>query len=278
MPRRLARASRAAAKANAAEAKRRGRRFFNAPKPFSLGHRIEMPKKGFSRRVFRTVPGDYFDWMAGFDNPVFRDPKYFSYLRASRAGGRTFQERVPHAIGTGTIIEICEKQKGKPDFLVFVRRSRNVSLLPGMIALPGGMLELKEEPHENVLRELPEEFGFKKAGIKFVGPGLKLQRSQKNPLALTTMVDERSANPSISYVVRLNASRRQVLAAMKGAKDNWETGNVLFVPRTPEDIAKFLQEHKKDFWDQQAVRKYLDELMPGWRKKLRKLPVGRRNA
>ncbi len=278
MPRRLARASRAAVKTNAAEAKKTGRLFFNAPKPISLGHRIQMPKKGPSKRVFRTVPGGYFDWRAGFDNPVFRDPKYFSYLRASRAGGRTFQERVPHAIGTGTIIEICEKQKGKPDFLVFVRRSQNVSLLPGMVSLPGGMLEPNEKPHKNVLRELPEEFGFKRAGIKFVGPGLKLQRNQKNPLALTTVMDEKMPTSSVSYVVRLNSSRKQVLAAMKGAKDAWEAGNVFFVPRAPEDIAKFLRKHKGDFWDQQAVRKYLDELMPGWRKKLKEWPVGQRNA
>ncbi len=183
---------------------------------------------------------------------------------------------MPHLLSAGAIIEVCEKGHSTPSYILITQRGTKGTHGQGLIHFSAGFVEPGELPQQTVVREIQKEVlpGVKEGEIKFVGPKFRVQRNQANPLAMTTLLDEVRANPTIVYVTRVEVDPAEIPKMAARAEEGWETkkGGVILLKRDPKAIKDFLDGHRageSKIWYPGALRRYLTELMPDWRRKLR---------
>lgn len=84
---------------------------------------------------------------------------------------KIFSERNPQILGDyekSAVIIFLVEEKGKL-YILFEVRALNLSHQPGDISLPGGKIELGEEPKDTAIREAMEELNVQRDDIEVIG-------------------------------------------------------------------------------------------------------------
>lgn len=120
---------------------------------------------------------------------------------------------------------------------LLLKRSETHPLLAGHYDLPGGMIDVDEEPGDAIVREVQEETGLDVAGC-----------SKRVLYATTKYIHERSF-PTLLYLVKISSNTPTITVSYEHQSGEWADMSRLsevepHIAPTYQEALNYLREHK----------------------------------